>query len=295
MVVATSGTTGEPKGVVLTMAAIRAAAMMTSEALDVTIDEDKWLLCLPVAHMGGLSVVTRALITGVPITTLPNFDRRGVEAAAGRGATLVSLVPSSLRGLDASRFRAILLGGSAIPSDRPENSIATYGLTESAGGVVYDGIALPGVEIRFDNDEVQLRSPTLMRTYRFGVDPKTSDGWLATGDLGEMSDEGVLSIFGRKDDLIVSGGNNVYPSLVEQALATHPSIAEVAVVGRPDDKWGTAVTAIVVPADPMNPPSLDVVRGWAKAQVPFYAAPTRLELAESLPKSAIGKTVRREL
>ena len=295
LVVPTSGTSGEPKGVVLTMAAVRAAAVITSDALEASIDADRWLLCLPVAHMGGLSVVTRSLITGVPMFTLPRFDRRAVEAAAGRGATLVSLVPAALAGLDAGRFRKILLGGSAMPADRPSNTVATYGLTETAGGVVYDGVPLPGVEIRIEDGEVHLRGPTLLRAYRSGVDPRTPDGWLPTGDLGELAADGALTVHGRRDELIVTGGNNVFPGPVEAALATHRQVAEVAVVGRPDERWGTAVTAVVVPTDPGEPPTLEVVRGWAKAQLPFYAAPTRLEVVEALPRSVIGKVLRRQL
>lgn len=295
LVVRTSGTSGEPKGVVLTMAAVREAAMLTSDALDATIDDDRWLLCLPVAHMGGLSVVTRSIVTGVPITTLPGFDRLAVETAALRGATLVSLVPAALEGLDASLFRTILLGGSAMPPDRPANTVATYGLTETGGGVVYDGRPLPGVEVRIVDGEIQLRTPTSLRTYRFGDDPRTPDGWLPTGDLGELTDDGVLRVSGRRDELIVTGGQNVFPTEVEAALRSHRQIAEVAVVGRPDDRWGTAVTAVVVPADRNDPPDLDTVRGWAKAQLPSYAAPTRLELVEELPTTPLGKVLRRKL
>jgi O-succinylbenzoic acid--CoA ligase len=268
---------------------------MTSDALDASIDDDRWMLCLPVAHMGGLSIVTRSLITGVPVTTLPAFDRQAVETAAARGATLVSLVPSALPGLDVSAFRAVLLGGSAIPTKRPANSVVTYGLTESAGGVVYDGRALSCVELAIDEGRVMMRSPSLLRTYRFGSDPKTAQGWLPTGDLGELSDDGTLTIFGRADDVIISGGHNVFPALVEDAVRSHGSVADVAVVGRDDPKWRSAVTAIVVPSDPANPPTLDVIRGWAKAQVPFYAAPTRLELVDALPQTALGKVRRRDL
>ena len=295
LVVPTSGTTGEPKGVVLTMAALRSAAIATSDALEASIDDDRWLLCLPVAHMGGLGVVIRSLITGVPLTTLPRFDRHAVEAAASRGATLVSLVPTTLDGLDTTRFRKILLGGSGMPNKRPANTVATYGLTETGGGVVYDGHPLNGVEVRIDDEEIMIRSSTLLRTYRSGVDPKSADGWLATGDIGDLTDEGSLSVLGRRDDMILTGGQNVFPGPVEQALRTHADIADVAVVGRDDQTWGSAVTAIVVPSDPANPPTLDSVRGWAKTQVPTYAAPTRLELVEELPKSAIGKTLRRDL
>lgn len=295
LVVATSGTTGDPKGVVLTMAAVRAAAAITSDALEVDLDTDRWLLCLPVAHMGGLSVVTRSLITGVPIIALPGIEKRAVESAAGRGATLTSLVPAALKDLDVSRFRKVLLGGSAIPANRPSNAIATYGLTESAGGVVYDGRSLPGVELRIDDGEIVMRSPTLLRTYRLADDPKSSDGWLPTGDLGQLSDDGTLTVHGRKDELIISGGHNVFPGHVERALASHPEIADVAVAGRPSEKWGTAVTAIVVPTDGANPPTLDSLRGWAKARLPFYAAPTAVELVASIPRTAIGKINRSAL
>lgn len=295
LVVVTSGTTGRPKGVVLTMAATRAAAIITSDALGASIDDDRWLLCLPVAHVGGLSIVTRSLVTGVPITTLPRYEQRAVEAAASRGATLVSLVPSVLNGLDTSAFRRILLGGSAVPQRRPPNSTATYGLTETGGGVVYDGLPLAGVELRIDDGEIMVRSPTTLRTYRLGEDPKIDNGWLPTGDLGKLSPDGELTVFGRRDDLIVSGGYNVFPGPVERVLRTHVLIADVAIVARPDDNWGSAVTAVVVPADPANPPTLDVVRGWAKTQLSPYAAPTRLELIDKLPKTATGKTIRRLL
>ena len=110
-----------------------------------------------------------------------------------------------------------------------------------------------------------------------------------------MSAGGELTVFGRSDDLIVSGGYNVFPGPVERVLRTHAQIADVAVVGRPDEKWGTAVTAVVVPANPTDPPTLDVVRGWAKTQLPTYAAPTRLELVEALPKTTLGKVIRRDL
>lgn len=295
LVVRTSGTSGDPRGVVLTMAAVRDAAMLTSNALDASIDGDRWLLCLPVAHVGGLSVVTRSIITGVPITTLPGFDRAAVETAAVRGATLVSLVPAALDGLDATLFRTILLGGSAMPADRPSNTVATYGLTETGGGVVYDGRALPGVEVRIIDGEIQLRTPTGLRCYRFGGDPRTADGWLPTGDLGELSDDGVLRVLGRRDELIVTGGYNVFPTEVEAALRSHRKIADVAVVGRPDERWGTAVTAVVVPRDRSDPPDLDTVRGWVKAQLPNYAAPTSLELVDELPKTPLGKVLRRKL
>ncbi|NNE74615.1 MAG: AMP-binding protein, partial [Acidimicrobiales bacterium] len=151
LVMATSGTTGRPKGVVLTHESVEASARATSNALAVDPAADHWLACLPLAHVGGLSVVTRALHTGTPLTVLPHFD---AGAVARSPATLTSLVVATLGRVDPTAFRRILLGGSAIPADRPANCVATYGLTETGSGVVYDGYPLAGVELRVDDGEV---------------------------------------------------------------------------------------------------------------------------------------------
>src|SRR5690606_30654860 len=136
--------------------------------------------------------------------------------------------------LDPAPWRRILLGGQAPPADRPANVIATYGMTETGSGVVYEGRPLPGVEVRVaDDGEIHLRGPMLLRAYRDGTDPKDGDGWLPTGDLGELGPDGHLHVHGRRGDLIITGGENVWPTAVERALVTHPAVAEVAVVGRP--------------------------------------------------------------
>ncbi|MDP8987504.1 MAG: fatty acid--CoA ligase family protein [Actinomycetota bacterium] len=295
LVVATSGTSGSPRGVVLTVQAVRAAALATSAALAVDPGRDRWLACLPLAHVGGLSVVTRALLTGTPLALLPAADPAGIHAEARRGATLVSLVPTLLGRVDVSAFRRVLLGGAAPPAERPPNVVATYGMTETCGGVVHDGRPLPGVEVRAVDGELHVRGPMLLRCYRDGADPKDARGWLATGDGGEVGADGEVRVAGRLAEVVVTGGEKVWPAPVEAVLAGHEAVAEVAVAGRPDPEWGQRVVAFVVPAHHAAPPSLESLRGWAKQRLPAYAAPRELVLVETLPRTALGKLRRAEL
>jgi o-succinylbenzoate---CoA ligase len=284
LVVATSGSTGAPKGVVLTHDAVAASAQATSERLRVR-DDDHWLACLPLSHVGGLSVVTRALHTGTELTVLPGFDAATVEEV---GATLVSLVATALSRIDPARFRVIVLGGSRPPDDRPANCVTTYGMTETGSGVVYDGVPLDGVEVDIAADgEIRLRAPMLLRCYRDGISPLDADGWFATGDLGEWRPDGRLHVAGRRGDLIITGGENVWPEAVEAALADHPGVAEVMVRGVEDPEWGQLVEAVIVPA--ADPPTLDAIRDHVKQRHPAFMAPKRLVLAESLPRTTIGK------
>ena len=295
LVVATSGTTGDPRAVVLTHDAVRASAEATSRRLEVDPTTDRWLCCLPLAHVGGLSVVTRAVVTDTPVTVHDGFDAGAVDAAADAGCTLTSLVPTALLRIEPARWRRILLGGSAIPADRPANAIATYGMTETGSGVVYDGSPLEGVEVQVGDDgEIHLRAPMLLRCYRDGTDPKTRDGWFATGDLGELTPDGRLRVHGRRGDLIITGGENVWPTAVERVLAGHPAVADVAVVGRPDPEWGQRVTAVVVPASGATP-SLDELRAHVKEQLAPFAAPRELELVERIPRTSLGKVRRGDL
>jgi O-succinylbenzoic acid--CoA ligase len=296
LVVATSGTTGDPKAAVLTNAAVDASARATSRRLGVDPAADRWLACLPLAHVGGLSVVTRALVTGTPLTIHDGFDAAAVAAAARAGCTLVSLVPTALRRVDAGLFRTVVLGGSAMPPDLPPNAVATYGMTETGSGVVYDGRPLDGVEVRVVDGEVLLRGPMLLRAYRDGTDPRTPDGWYPTGDAGEWdAGAGRLRVLGRVGDLIISGGENVWPAAVERVLVGVPGVAEVAVVGAPDPEWGRRVVALVVPADPGDPPALDALRDAVRRVLPAYAAPRELRLVASLPRTALGKVARSRL
>ena len=296
LVVATSGTTGEPKAVVLTHAAVVASARATSARLGVDPAADRWLACLPLAHVGGLSVVTRALVTGTPLTVQDGFDAGAVEAAAAAGATLVSLVPTTLRRIDPARFRTVVLGGSAMPPDLPPNAVTTYGMTETGSGVVYDGAPLDGVEVRVVDGEIHLRAPMLLRCYRDGIDPRDAEGWFATGDAGAWdAAAGRLRVDGRIADVIVTGGEMVWPAAVEEVLLAARAVADVAVVGVPDDEWGQRVVAVVVPADTGAPPDLAAVREAVRARLPAYAAPRRLVLIDALPRTGPGKVARARL
>jgi O-succinylbenzoic acid--CoA ligase len=293
LVVATSGSTGTPKGVVLTHSAVAASAHATSEHLGIS-GADRWLACLPLAHVGGLAVVTRAIITGVDLEVHDGFDATRVERAATDGATAVSLVATALRRIDPSLFRVIVLGGSRPPEDRPPNTHTTYGLTETGSGVVYDGRPLKGVEVRIDDaDEVLLRCPMLLRCYRDGSTPLDHDGWLHTGDLGRWLPDGRLHVEGRRGDLIITGGENVWPETIEAVLRKHPDVADVAVAGAVDDEWGQRVVAWVIPTAGASP-TLPTLRTFVAEHLPAFFAPKELRLVDSLPRTALGK-VRRHL
>lgn len=296
LVMATSGSTGEPKGVVHTHRSVAASARATSQGLGVDPSGDRWLCCLPVSHVAGLSVVTRSLWAGVPLRVLPRFDAPAVEDAARTwGATLTTVVPTALRRFDPALFRRIVVGGAAPPAELPANCVVSYGMTETGSAVTYDGRALPGAEVRVVDGEIQVRGPMLLRAYRDGRDPKDGDGWFATRDAGSWSADGALEVHGRADDVIITGGENVWPTAVEQVLAQHADVREVSVIGRDDPEWGRRVVAIVVPVDPHAPPTLESLRSFAKERLHPYAAPRELDLVDELPRTALGKVRRHHL
>ena len=258
-------------------------------------DDDTWLACLPLSHVGGLSVVTRALVTGTRLVVHDGFDAERVGAAAIEGATLVSLVPTALRRVPSSSFRRIVLGGSHPPAELADNIVTTYGMTETGSGVVYDGRPLEGVELRVDAAaEIHIRCPMLLRCYRDGSIP-TVGGWYPTGDLGQIGGDGRLMVHGRRGDLIITGGENVWPVTVETVLAGHPDVADVAVTGVPDEEWGERIVAWVVPRDNSSPPTLASLRAHATESLPAFMAPKEIRLVADLPATSSGKIRRHEL
>jgi O-succinylbenzoic acid--CoA ligase len=310
-VVATSGTSGTPKGVELTAAGIQASSRAVSAAIGAG-PGDTWLACVPLHSVAGLAIVARALHAGLPLRVHERFDVAMVDRAARDGsATLVSLVPTMLaRLLDAGaavdRFRRILLGGGPVPPELLARAAArgaavstTYGLTETFGGVVHDGHPLPGVDLTITAEgEIAVRGPMVMRRYR--DDPAATraalrGGLLHTGDLGRIDADGRLRVTGRRDDLVITGGVNVHPAEVEAVLADHPAVAEVAVAGVPDPEWGQRLVAYVVPQNAACPPSLGELRAHALERLAAAKAPRGLVMMDELPRTPSGKILRRRL
>jgi O-succinylbenzoic acid--CoA ligase len=295
LVMATSGSMGQPKGVVLTHDAVVASARATSARLGARPDRHRWLACLPLNHIGGLSVLTRALVTGTAVDVQDGFDAAAVRAAAGPDV-LVSLVPRALARVSGAPFHTIVLGGSAPPPSLPGNVVTTYGMTETGSGLVYDGVPLDGAEVAISPaGEIMVRGPMLMRAYRDGTVPFDADGWFATGDGGHFGGGGRLEVSGRLSEMIITGGENVWPVAVERILAQHPGVSDVAVAGHPDPEWGERVVAWVV-ADPhVGAPALDDLRALVRQQLAAFAAPRELVLVPALPRTSIGKLRREEL
>lgn len=294
LAMATSGTTGPPKIVMYKMSQLEASANATSTFIGVT-SNDKWLCCLPIAHIGGLSVILRSIITDTEIEVQNGFDPEMVRASAMRGATLVSLVPTALMQIDPSIFRKIVLGGSKPPLVMPHNAYSTYGLTETGSGVVYNQTPLPGLEIKISSgQEVLLKGPMIASTYRDGSNIGDENGWFHTNDAGEYRN-GTLQIFGRLDDAINTGGEKVFPAGLESVISSNNNVAKVAVLGTPDPKWGEAVTAVVVPKSADATPTLAELRAQVKEHFPSYAAPTKLILVNDMPMTSLGKVQKKLL
>lgn len=310
-VVATSGTGGRPKLAELSREALIAALTASTSALGVDAS-DPWVACLSPAHIGGLLVLLRGAVLGTPVVVQEGFDAASLVTESPEGAH-VSLVPTMLRrlihtGADLSRFGALLVGGDAVDPDLAriaEGSggriIGTYGLTETCGGVVYDGRSLDGSLMRFagPESEIQLKGRTLMEGYRF--DPAatgacfTTDGWLRTADAGHLIDGGLLHVDGRLDEMIRTGAEKVWPQEVERALRDHPKVGDVAIAGRPHPEWGKQIVAYVVPRLIDDPPTLEELRVLASERIAGFKAPRELVLLAELPRTASGKLRRSAL
>jgi o-succinylbenzoate---CoA ligase len=308
----TSGTSGGPRPVELTYGNHLFSAVGSAFNLGVE-PTDRWLCCLPLFHIGGLSIVMRSVIYGTAAVVHDGFNvDRVASALVGDGVTVISVVATQLArlleaGVDLLPLRAVLVGGGPVPEDvvaeaigRGATVVQTYGLTEAASQVTTlspadagrklgsAGRPLLTTHVRIRDGEIIVQGPT--------VAPGTvdEDGWLHTGDLGAIDEEGFLYVTDRLGDVIVTGGENVIPGEVEEVLQRHPEVAEAAAVGRSDPEWQEAVTAVVVLRDgaEVGPEEL---RSHCAARLAAYKVPKRIEFTRELPRTASGKLRRREL
>jgi O-succinylbenzoic acid--CoA ligase len=311
VVLATSGSTGPPKGAELTAAALLASARASLARIGAGGGQ-RWLCCLPTHHVSGLGVLVRSLLAGTQPLVSERIDAAvAAQAADGSGCDYVSLVPTQLRrlldaGAPVSRFRAILLGGAAIPAGMLDEAtaagarvITTYGMTETCGGCVYDGVPLDGVRVASGADgRIRISGPVLFARYRLAPEltrAALEDGWFVTSDLGGPGNDGRLVIRGRADDVINSGGEKIVAGDVEAVLRGCPDVRDAVVVGTADQDWGQRVTAIIVAVDPADPPSLQDIRASVKGKLPRYAAPRALLVLPEIPLLASGKPDRQSL
>ncbi|TDC63291.1 AMP-dependent synthetase [Actinomadura sp. GC306] len=307
VLIATSGSTGAPKFVELAGGALRHSAAGTLARIGAA-PGDRWLCCVPTSHISGVQVLVRSLVAGSEPVIAPRFDPDDVARAEGAH---VSLVPTQLRrlldaGTDLSRTGAIVLGGAAAAPGllaearaRGARIHTTYGMSETCGGCVYDGTPLPGMRVAVGDDgRIRLAGPSLFTGYRLRPADTAAamDGeWFVTSDLGVL-EEGRLRVRGRVDDVINTGGEKVVAGEVAAALARHPAVRDVVVVGRPDPDWGERVTAVVVPSPAAAaPPGLRELRALVRETMPPYAAPHELELVEAIPLLPSGKPDRARL
>jgi o-succinylbenzoate---CoA ligase len=314
VIIHTSGTSGEPRGALLTRSALTASAAASAANLGWQID-DRWLLCMPIARVGGLSIVTRSLAARRTIVLAPSFDAdRFPQWLDARRVTLVSLVPTMLtRVLDAhpqwrppAHFRAVALGGAQASARLLERAAArgipivvTYGMTETCSQIAATpysaryasadwgaGVALPGIELRVRDGGVEVRGPVLMAGY-WNEPPLAPGDWFDTGDVGAIDARGCLHVHARRSDLIVTGGENAYPAEVERALEASPGIAAAGVFGVPDETWGHTVAAVLV-ADGTPPTDAALVQ-YVKRHLAPHKRPRHICYVERLPLAASGK------
>jgi O-succinylbenzoic acid--CoA ligase len=312
VVVTTSGSTGGPRWVQLSVAALGASAAATQARLG---GPGQWLLALPAHHVAGLQVLVRAALAGTPPAVLDlrnEFDPAAFAAAARRltrkpgGRCYTALVPTQLARLlgtdprPLAGFDAVLLGGGAAPDGLLQRAraagvrvVTTYGMTETAGGCVYDGWPLDGTRVRVDGKgSVELAGPMLATGYLDAPEETAAafrDGWFTTSDLGRLDEQGRLQVLGRADDVVVTGGLNVAPADVEAVLTGLPGVAAACVVGLPDPEWGERVTAVVVPADPGRPPDPGTLRAAARRLLTGAQVPKEIVLFDALPVCGVGK------
>lgn len=306
LAVDTSGSTGDPSEVLLPGAALRASAAATAARLG---GEGHWLLALPTDRIAGAMVVVRAALGGTALASVSpgSFTARAFAAAAERlpsdGRRYTSLVPTQLRRVLAdpeasealASFDAVLIGGAALTLDEvPAAVVRTYGMTETAGGCVYDGVPIGDTSVRLREDgRILIASSSLCAGYRperpGAWEEHDERRWLVTSDLGEWGADARLRVLGRVDDVVTTGGHKVHPRAVERALDQLDWIRESAVVGAPNPEWGEAVVAFVVPEHRDAIARLWDVRAALEHELARHALPRELVVVESLPRLPSGK------
>lgn len=292
LVMLTSGSSGVPKAAELTWDALRASAAMTQATLRGDV-APVWFPCLPANHIGGLAVLLRAILDDA---TLVWGDPDRIADAPRLGATHVALVRTQLVRFDVSGFQRVLLGGARPPYELPDNVVTTWGMTETGSGIVYDGFALPGVEVADVEGELCVRTPTLFRSYRDAPRPTRRgpdgrDDWFPTGDGGTVVD-GRVRVHGRLDFVINTGGEKVWPEDLEAALASVAGVRDVAVTAAEDPEWGQRVVALVVSDgqrldEPLRAAAADRLGPWAQ--------PKEIRYVAAIPRTSNGKVRRRDL
>jgi O-succinylbenzoic acid--CoA ligase len=320
LVVPTSGSSGPPKGTLLTAQAVTASATATAARLS---GPGQWVLALPLTHVAGLMVVARSVLAGTRPVPTPGPNGFDVEAFAAATAQAhrraehdglplyVSLVPTQLArlltaGVDLAPYAAVLLGGAAAPADLLDRArgqdvplVVTYGMTETCGGCVYDGRPLDGVTVAVERGRVLLGGTTLFSGYRLRADLTAAAvdaaGRLVSGDLGAITADGHLVVRGRADDLIVSGGENVPPGRVEEVLGALDGVTACAVVGIPDAEWGERVVAVLAMDAQATAPALDEVRSAGAGSLPRAWLPREVVVLDALPMLPSGKVDRLRL
>jgi malonyl-CoA/methylmalonyl-CoA synthetase len=332
MIAYTSGTTGQPKGAMLSHRNLLASARAVTQAWRWTA-ADGLVLALPLFHLHGLGVgVHGSLVSGGRVLLLPGFSPQAVvDAAARTDATLFFGVPTMHRRLvdharddpraaTALRRLRLVVSGSAplaeelwqeVRAVTGQRVLERYGMTETVMNISnpYDGerrpgtvgFPLPGVEIRLEEpaSEILVRGPNVFAGY-YGrpeatAEAFTQDGWFRTGDIGRRDGDGYIAIVGRSKELIISGGYNVYPREVEEALERHPDVAEAAVVGVPSAEWGERVAAFIVPARIGRPPSIEELTALVEGRLAAYKKPRAYHFVDALPRNALGKIERARL
>ena len=305
LVVETSGSTGEPKRVALSRKALRASAEATAARLG---GSGQWLLNLPPSYVAGLQVLFRSVRAGAE-PVVQNGSFADAAAAMTGERRYVSLVPTQLHRMlddpedvDALRtFTTVLVGGANVPQSLRDQAaaagvsvVATYGMSETCGGCVYDGMPLDGVAVALSAEgRIRLAGPVLFDGYEGRPDLTAEvlrDGWFVTSDVGRLDEDGRLQVLGRVDDVLLSGGVNVPAPAVAARLREHADVIEAEVVGVPDDEWGQRVVAFVVGSI-----DLDTARDWVSAVQPRSWAPRELRRVDAIPLLPNGKVDRRAL